>query len=81
MYGHETEEHGGGELKGSSKNEVGLVAWRRRLSAGGQDEGLGENCAEQRESHLPNPNQTSVSLRRPLVNFPCLVNGVDFSGR
>lgn len=58
VYGHDTKEHEAGDLKGSSRKEVGLIAWGRHLSAGGLDEGLGENCAEQCEPHPPKPNQT-----------------------
>lgn len=45
------------------------------MSAGGLDEGSGENCAANCKFHPPNPNPPSLSLRKPSINFSLLANG------
>lgn len=76
-----TEESGGGELKVSSKDEVAPASWRR-CQLGAWRKALGGTVLFHVSPTCPiSPNQTSVSLRKPSVNFPLLANGVNFSGQ
>lgn len=46
------------------------------MSAGGLNEGSGENCAADCKFHPLNPNQPSLSPMKPSINFSLLANGV-----